>query len=284
MEKKFRNPVISQKVNKIILIQFRFFGSKLKGSLKLNLTALKSQCEISGSYDIELLSKRLTPKIDIAIKLRTPFMEPEFISKPKEVFEISKLYPEFKIDTTGGAPFESSAAPIETGPKKPETTSQPKKQTQPQQPTQTSQNKPQQQQQTQQPQQNKTVINKSNFKAEELKDPDIVDNLNSMEVINYKLAELEKKIKEISGRTPKSLKDKLIQLKCKKNVLEESLGDTIDPPKYVVMMKNQLEHDKLLFQYFMQEKDEVNAALVKPRITYLMKEIKETEDYLKGQK
>lgn len=212
-------------------------------------------------------------------------MEPEFISKPKEVFAISKFYPEFKIDTTGGTPFEKSAVPEETGPKKPETTVEPKAQTQPQKPSQTSQNKPQQEaQQTQQPQQNKSMINKSNFREEELKDPDIVDNLNSTQVINYKLAEIEKKIKEISGRTPKPLRDKLIQLKCKKNVLEESLGDTIDPPKYIVMMKNQLEHDKLLFQYFMQEKDEAKAALVKPRITYLTKEIKETEDYLKANK
>ena len=43
------------------------------------------------------------------------------------------------------------------------------------------------------------------------------------------------------------------------------------------MMKIQLEKDKMLFLYFEQEKDAAKAALVKPRVTLLSKEIKEIE-------
>ena len=98
-----------------------------------------------------------------------------------------------------------------------------------------------------------------------------------MQVLNYKLLEIEKKIKSIDGRTPKPLRERLVNVKCKKKILEESLGDTIDPPKYLEMMKIQLEKDKMLFLYFEQEKDAAKAALVKPRVTLLSKEIKEIE-------
>ena len=55
------------------------------------------------------------------------------------------------------------------------------------------------------------------------------------------------------------------------------MGDTIDPPKYLEMMKIQLEKDKLLFLYYEQERDVAKAALVKPRVTLLSKEIKKIE-------
>ena len=87
-------------------------------------------------------------------------------------------------------------------------------------------------------------IDASAFKPEELKDPDIADNLNSMKVLDFKINELDAKIKKIEGRTPKPLREKLIKMKCKKKVLEESLGESINPTQYVEMMKTQFKHDK----------------------------------------
>ena len=69
----------------------------------------------------------------------------------------------------------------------------------------------------------------------------------------------------------------LVSFKCKKKLLEESLGDTIDPHQYLDMMKIQLEKDKLLAMYFQQEKAPDKEALVTPRIKLLTKEIKELE-------
>ena len=245
---------LHRKTLEVQLFHKKFFGSKFKGTVKLKLAALKNQCEISDNYAIELESKRVTPKFEIKISLRTPLVDPQYITKTKEVFAVSKFYPEFKITKTESA-FEKSAVP----------------------PAQTTQQKPQINSAAKAAEKPKQHIDGSKFPPEDLKDPDNVNNLNSMQVLNYKLAEIEKKIKSIEGRTPKPLRERLINLKCKKKILEESLGDTIDPPKYVEMMKIQLEKDQLLFLYFEQEKDAAKAALVKPRVTLLAKEIKEIE-------
>ena len=253
---------LHRKALEVELYHKKFFGSKYKGTVKLNLTALKNQCEISDSYAIELQSKRVTPKFEIKISLRTPLVDSQYITKSKEVFAVSKFYPEFKMTTIASA-FDNSAVPTDNKP------------TQPTKPT--TQPKPQEPPTAKAPEKPKQRIDGSKFPAEDIKDPDNVNNLNSMQVLNYKLLEIEKKIKSIDGRTPKPLRERLVNLKCKKKILEESLGDTIDPPKYLEMMKIQLEKDKMLFLYFEQEKDAAKAALVKPRVTLLSKEIKEIE-------
>lgn len=250
----------------------KFFGSTLYGTLKLNLTALKNQCEIGDYYTIDIPDKKEKAKIEIKLSLRTPIVEPEYISKPKEVFAVSKFYPEFKLSTTGGEPFEKSAVPVHTGPVPQPTqprTAQPKPQAK----------APQQQAKNPQPapQNKRPHIDGSKFQPDDIKDPDNVNNLNSMQVLDYKIAELNQKINKIEGRTPKPLREKLVSFKCKKKLLEESLGDTIDPHQYLDMMKIQLEKDKLLAMYFQQEKAPDKEALVTPRIKLLTKEIKEIE-------
>ena len=46
-------------------------------------------------------------------------------------------------------------------------------------------------------------------------------------------------------------------------------------------MTNQLAHDKLLYQYFIQENENDKSNIVKVRIQLLLKEIKETEEFIK---
>ena len=248
---------LHRKTLEVQLYHKKFFGSKFKGTVTINLGLLKNQCEISDNYAIELESKRVTPKFEIKLSLRTPLVDPQYITKTKEVFAVTKFYPEFKITKTEN---DNSAVPPSTKP-----------------PAQITQQKPQTNSAALAADKPKQHIDGSKFPPEDLKDPDNVNNLNSMQVLNYKLAEIEKKIKSIEGRTPKPLRERLVNLKCKKKILEDSLGDTIDPPKYVEMMKIQLEKDQLLFLYFEQEKDAAKAALVKPRVTLLAKEIKEIE-------
>ena len=46
-------------------------------------------------------------------------------------------------------------------------------------------------------------------------------------------------------------------------------------------MKNQLEHDKLLYKYFIQENETDNSNIVKVRIQLMLKELNETEKFIK---
>ena len=112
----------------------------------------------------------------IKISLRSPLVEPQYITKSKEVFAVSKFYPEFKLTTIESA-FDSSAVPTDSKPTQP---SQPKTEKTPT---------------TKAPEKPKQHIDGSKFPPEDIKDPDNVNNLNSMQVLNYKLIEIEKKRK-----------------------------------------------------------------------------------------
>ena len=124
-------------------------------------------------------------------------------------------------------------------------------------------------------------IDKNKFKKEELEDPDIIDNLVSVSVLEFKDKELESKMKKIETRIPRPLRDKSNKIKVKMNFLKNALGDTIDPQGYLNIMKQQLEHDKLLYQYFIQENQNEKANIVKIRVQLLFKEMQETEKFIK---
>jgi hypothetical protein len=124
-------------------------------------------------------------------------------------------------------------------------------------------------------------IDKNKFKPEELDDPDIIDNLVSVSVLENKDKELDEKIKKIETRIPRPLREKSNRIKVKITFLKNALGDTISPQDYVNIMKNQLEHDKLLYYYFVQKNENEKANIVKHRIQILIKELNETETFIK---
>ena len=72
---------------------------------------------------------------------------------------------------------------------------------------------------------------------------------------------------------------KIIKIKCKINVLNDSLGDSIGPEDYLTLLKNTFAHDKLLAEYFAQQNDEEKGKLVRERLPLI---VKETQD-LKSQ-
>ena len=88
-------------------------------------------------------------------------------------------------------------------------------------------------------------------------------------------------MKKIETRIPRPLRDKSNKIKVKMNFLKNALGDTIDPQGYLNIMKQQLEHDKLLYQYFIQENQNEKANIVKIRVQLLFKEMQETEKFIK---
>ena len=101
-----------------------------------------------------------------------------------------------------------------------------------------------------------------------------------MEVLKNKKTFYEEKAKKIEGRTPKELREKINKIVVKINFLQNQLGNQIQPSAYLNILENQLIHDKSLYQYFIQTKNNNNASLVKPRIEILEKEIQELKKFI----
>ena len=129
---------------------------------------------------------------------------------------------------------------------------------------------------------NMPKIDKSKFKPEELEDVDYIDNLNTLKVLEFKIKELEDKIKKIDGRTPKEMLQKKVRMNCKKRQIEEEMGDgTVSPKDYMEMMKVQLEHDQLLSIYMKQNNQEENVKILSVRIALIKKEMEELKQFVK---
>jgi hypothetical protein len=243
-----------------------------KGTVKIKLSDLKSKGQISDLFPIELESKRCEPKLEVTITLRTPIVDKEYNITSKPVFTVTKTYPAFKGE--GGGEIihhpgtEKKAEDIQIPQMKPKQSVKPKEGSLKSKAKQPS---------------NETVekIDSSEFSKDELDDPDCVDNLNSMKVLEFKIDSIQKEIDKIEGRTPAALRQKLIKTKCKKNILEQQLGDVLPIDGYLQIMANQLKHDRKLAKYFEQEKMIEKGKKVVERMPILMKEIDEAIEYAK---
>ena len=124
-------------------------------------------------------------------------------------------------------------------------------------------------------------IDKSEFKNDELEDPDCIDCLNTLSVLEFKRDKYEEKRKKIDGRSPKELLQKIIKIKCKYQELENSLGDEISPKEYLTLLKMTFDHDKKLAEYFKQVGDFKKFELVNERLPLI---VNETEELIKQMK
>ena len=118
-------------------------------------------------------------------------------------------------------------------------------------------------------------ISASEFKEEELNDPDCISCLNTLTVLNFKLDKYEKIRNNIDGRTPKEIMQKIVKMRVKINSLENSLGSDISPKDYEILLKFTLEHDTKLLEYFEQIGDTKKSMLVCERIPLIVKELEE---------
>ena len=270
-----------------------FFRTHIEGLAYIQLKELKNNIDIIEDLHLkEELNQDIPPKIEIKIQIRNPCVGQAFEEVIKNNYIITKQFPSFKDKNALNQNIDSginnkSNQKIEiTKPKQQEkieiqkpSNNIPQKKPVQKKP-QTQENKTENPNQNQ-PKKDLPHIDKSKFKPNELNDPDIIDNLVSMSVLEYKDKELEEKIKKIEGRTPRPLREKHNGIKVKINFLKNALGDTISPQIYVNIMTNQLAHDKLLYQYFIQENENDKSNIVKVRIQLLLKEIKETEEFIK---
>ena len=290
---------------------YKFGGSNVKGSAKIDLKSLKDNIQLVGDYKLELVSKRTTPSINVSINLRTPFAEKQYETVTKEVFNVKKIYPPFNpkaATVPGSAPSKNPATSnnnANTAPKtniSNEQTQQKPKIIEKKEEIKPKNNeiinnnkiednkKPKEESNNTQNAQNAATttnateqkVDKSMFKDEELADVDGVDYINSLKVLEYKLKLLEAQIAKISGRTPRELMQKKVKMSCKIKMFQQQMGDgEVTPQDYYNLLNQQLTHDKALFTYFKQEKDLEKAKLVAIRIKLMNEEIEELKQYIK---
>ena len=288
---------------------YKFGQSDVKGGVKVDLKNLKDSCELDSNYKLELVSKRTTPSVNVKISLRTPFGEKQYETVNKEVFHVTKIYPAFN-PKSASIPGGNSSSSSNNNQQKQEKNvpknvinnqqiqqqntqksvemnqnmQQPKKEV----PKQNVQNAPTKNETNtnNNPNANNNVpnrkVDKSMFKPEELEDVDIIDNLNSLKVLEYKLKLLEADIAKISGRTPRELMQKKVKMSCKIKIIQQQMGDgDVTPQDYYKLMTTQLEHDQNLFAYLKGENQIEKAKLVAIRIKLLNEEINELKEYIK---
>ena len=278
-----------------------FFKNHVEETIQIKLAKLKNDIKIEDEY--KLLNNNKNARLEVKIEIRNPCVGQVFEEKTIVYYQITKMFPSFKIYLLENL-NKNKKADNEKEKKevieKPKETIQEVKKPESQNIQKPKNNPPQNQKPIQKKVENKQTenkesgnnseiekikkmpeIDKNKFKPEELDDPDIIDNLVSVSVLENKDKELDEKIKKIETRIPRPLREKSNRIKVKITFLKNALGDTISPQDYVNIMKNQLEHDKLLYYYFVQKNENEKANIVKHRIQILIKELNETETFIK---
>ena len=248
------------------------FSNDKKGDAKISLSNLKKGASTKFDCKIEIESKRIEPIITFIVTPILPHGKKYYEPIIKEIIKITKIYPAFTGKSQPAPQNQKSNIPsrppaVHQAPQNPA-------------PTKTNNNKnnavppPVKTQ-------NEIIIDKSKFKPEELIDVDIIDNLNSLKVLDYKIKEIEIKIKKIDGRTPKEILQKKVKMKFKKKQLEDGMADgSISPKDYMEFMRIQLEHDQLLATYMKQNQQEDKMKTVMGRIVLIKQEMEELKKYM----
>ena len=254
------------------------FSDDKKGQGKIDLSNIKRGTPFKSECKIEIESKRVEPTISFLITPVMPEGKKYYETTQKESIKITKIYPAF----TGKQQIELPSN------NNPQTANQSK--APPTQKNQNSnnpnpnpnQNKPAQQKTNKPAPGKQPKIDKNIFKPEEIEDVDIIDNLNTLKVLDLKIKELEEKMKKIDGRTPREMLQKKVRMSCKKKQIEAGMGDgTISPADYMELMKGQLEHDQLLGLYMKQNNEEAKYNIIMVRIKLIKQEIEELKSFVK---
>ena len=260
---------------------------RFKGKFEVNLTPLKTHSmHENPECKIELDSKREGVTCYIGFKVRHSLREKEYTTIRKPVFRISKIYPPFSF--TENKQAESIKMEVQTTKvtsddlkmETPYSSAQANTNAPAQKPNRAPANtqaKPKQAAPARKPGGGapKAHVDRSEFSEEELKDPDCINNLNTLMVLEFKQKKYEDISKKIDGRTPRELMQRIVKIKCKKNQLNDAMGEDIGPEDYLALIRTSFEHDKKLATYFNQQKDSEKSKLVSERLPLLIKEMEE---------
>ena len=121
---------------------------------------------------------------------------------------------------------------------------------------------------------NEEKIDAAEFSKEELDDPDYIENMNSLLVMDKRIKQIYEQIKKIQGRSPQKLRQKFLQVKCRYNTLKEQISEnslTID--NYIILLKKQIEKDKRLSLFFKQNDQKDKMGLVADRMNVMIGEL-----------
>ena len=267
---------------------------RFKGRFEVKLSPLKTQNAFENpEVPIELDSKREGVTCYVGCKVRKSLREKEYITIKKPSFQVTKIYAPFSIK--GNNKTEAIKLDVKTTKVTPDdlkinnsTPSVPVNRSTPGQtpnkPPAKAQPKPNQGAPTKKPGGGtpKIQVDKSEFSEEELKDPDNINNLNTLMVLEFKQKKYEDISKKIDGRTPRELMTRIIKIKCKRTQLTDALGEDIGPEDYLQLLRNTFEHDKKLATYFNQQKDGEKSKLVSERLPLLFKEMEELMKQMPG--
>ena len=223
----------------------------VKGDAVVSLEKLKNKISFTTNAEIRLESKRYKPTLEVKVDTRTPCVDAMYESVKVVSLEVVKVYPEFKV-VKAQQPIANKNTTSTTSTNNTQTTSKA----------------------------NTSAIANVKLSKEEIENPDVIENIITIQVLEYKINEYTDKINKIEGRTPKELRTFLVKLKVKKTQLEESLGNDISPSDYLTGIQHQLDHDKALYVHFNTSNQPEKAELVKKRIGIMLKEKKEMEAYI----
>lgn len=264
------------------------FKDELKGRIKIKLEPLKFSTTIENDFDMQLESKRTVVKYHLKIQIREPIQDKEYKIISKPVFTITKTFPSFK----GSTQSESYNHPLSRADEKQETSkkpeqakpkpSPPKQQPKDSKPKEVKPDQSSVKPSAEAPQQKK--IDPSEFSEAELKDPDDINSLNTLKVLEYKLKIVDEKIEKVEGRIPSNLRQQKLKLKCKKNTLEQAMGDSISIDGYLTLIVKQYEKDQKLATYFGQIGEKEKQQIVLQRLPLLKAELDEGLKFAKQQK
>jgi hypothetical protein len=263
------------------------FGDRFKGKFEVNLSPLKTHnMHEIPECKIELDSKREGVTCYIGFKVRKSLREKEYTTIRKPVFQVTKIYAPFSIkgdNKTESIKMEVQTTKVTSDDLKMDTTyssaqanAKPPAQKSNRAPANT-QAKPKQAAPSRKPGGGapKAHVDRSEFSEEELKDPDCINNLNTLMVLEFKQKKYEDISSKIDGRTPRELMQRIVKIKCKKNQLNDAMGEDIGPEDYLALLRTTFEHDKKLATYFNQQKDSEKSKLVSERLPLLIKEMEE---------
>ena len=258
---------------------------KFRGSFEIEPRGLKEHNEYSNTFKIEIEKKDYT--VDILFKTRVACKVKEMTTEYKTLFQVTKIFPPFNIrggnNTQQAIKLDvqsqkvthddlkvnssvSNKAPTKT----PTPAQKPRTNAPHAAPHGAPHGAP-----AKKPGPPKEIIDKSEFREEELIDPDNINSLNTLQVLEFKLNKYEEIRNKIDGRTPRELMQRIIKIKCKLQNLNDSLGDEIGPEDYLVLLRTTFAHDKKLVDYFNQQKDTEKSKLVAERLPLILKETEE---------
>ena len=255
----------------------------LKGQFEMEPKELKNQLEVTKDWKITLEDGKTDQTAQVTFKVHSPCKEPVYSIDTKQVLQVTKIYKPFNLKGNNAnqsaikmdiqTPQVSLSASNNTPQATPTAGGKRPVKPQAQAPKPKPGGKPGAGAAPKKPQ--GAPIDKSQFKEEELNDPDCLDCLNTLSVLQFKQNKYEEIRNKIDGRTPRELMQRIVRIKCKYQTLEESLGDEISPQDYLTLLKVTFDHDKKLAEYFKQIGDKEKFILVNERLPLIFKETEE---------